>query len=88
MVSTARSSITRCKLSISDSAATIRSLKATSRRVRASTDFDDLPLGKAAHLGDEPIEFLQITVKCLGGMFDSHCVFLATKMRQPNRPVM
>src|SRR5258706_8788496 len=38
MVSTARSSITRCKLSISASAATTRLPSATSRRISASSD--------------------------------------------------
>src|ERR1700730_500773 len=38
MVSTARSSITRCRLSISTSAATNRLPSATSRRISASTD--------------------------------------------------
>src|ERR1700723_3719745 len=38
VVSTARSSITRCRLSISTSAATTRLPSATSRRISASTD--------------------------------------------------
>src|SRR5271155_2233352 len=38
MVNTARSSITRCKLSISASATTTRLPSATSRRISASTD--------------------------------------------------
>src|ERR1700733_2546337 len=38
MVNTARSSITRCKLSISPSATTTRLPSATSRRISASTD--------------------------------------------------
>ena len=34
--------------------------------------FDDHAFGKAAHLGDQPGQFLQIAVERLGGVFRSH----------------
>ena len=40
--------------------------------------FHDHALGKAAHFRDQPGQFLQIAVECLGGMFRSH-VFLLSR---------
>jgi hypothetical protein len=60
MVNTARSSITRCRLSISASA---------DQRVDG---FDDHAFGEAAHFRDQPGQFLQIAVERLGGMFRNH----------------
>ncbi len=42
---------------------------ATDQRVDG---FDDHALGKTAHLGDQPGQFLQVAVERLGGMFSSH----------------
>ena len=36
---------------------------------------DDHALGKTAHLRDQPGQFLQVAVECLGGMFRSHFLF-------------
>jgi len=38
---------------------------------------DDHALGKTAHLRDQPRQFLQIAVECLGGMFTSHVSLLS-----------
>ncbi len=46
--------------------------------------FDDHALGKAAHLRDQPGQFLQVAVERLGGMSQEAIVSLP----QPNRPVM
>ena len=54
-----------------------------------TTSFNyDLPFGKAAHLGNKPVELLKIVIERLGGMIRTHDISLPRNARQPKRPVM
>ena len=69
MVSTALSSISCCKASMAASTPITRRARSASRLASASTEFGDLLLGEAAHLGDHAGEVLQVDVEGLGGVF-------------------
>ena len=73
IVSTAFSSISRCKASILASAAVTRCASAVSRLASASTEIGDLLFGEAAHFGDHAGEILQVGVESLGGVLIGHC---------------